>query len=284
MIINRSVVNPWEEISMSRYKLLRQQKIGLLVSFALLAAGFTGWLMPNTFLPDKVDVYILTEPELSLKDHYGNIVYTHIVWDYAPSKAYALIEGSDGKGEFWIRDTPFVTASLSYDNRNVNLEASTPIGYVSDPESRTNEITISHEYLDYKINLSKNGMTREIFRDAGDPPEDFTVNLRDLEAEKDLTPPYTLTCTGEVGYVLNTNIDKVQGKKNIVFWSLSVMENSTLAITRYADMPVESIHVTALWLKILQDIRLPTTLIGLISLAIIQVSKRHGKEQSLRPN
>jgi hypothetical protein len=139
---------------------------------------------------------------------------------------------------------------------------------------------MSYGSLYYKIDLSKNGMTREIFRNTGslqDLPEHFTVNLRDLEAEKDLTPPYTLTCTGEIGYVLNTNIDEVQGEKDSVFWSLSVMENSTLGITKYADVPMEKIHMTAQWLKMLQDIRLPTTLIGLISLAIIQVSKRHGK-------
>ena len=273
MIINRSVVNPWEEISMSRYKLLRQQKIGLLVSFALLAAGFTGWLMPNTFLPDKVDVYILTESEPSLRDHYGNNVHTHIVWGDSPSESYAMIEGSDAKGEFEIMGTPFVIASLSYDNRDVTLEASTHIEYDSDPESRRDEITMPYWYLVYRINLSKNGMTKEIFRNTGSL-EYFTVNLQDFEAEKDLAPPYTLTCTGEVGYVLNTNIDQVQGKKERIFWSLSVMENSTLAITNYADMPVESIYVTALWLKILQEIRLPTILIGLILVVIILIPKK----------
>jgi len=72
-----------------------------------------------------------------------------------------------------------------------------------------------------------------------------------------------------VRHRLESSIDEARGEYHLTFWSLGVAENSTLTVTRYADMPVEEMLVENLALKTLKGFWLPLTLMGLAALAVL---------------
>jgi len=145
------------------------------VSFAILATGLAGLLIPSTFMPAKVWVYILTGSELALEhcaEDGSHWVCTPLI---PPSTA--VIDGSDMRGSFEIEGTPMATASLNYPSRNTTIEGSAPIGLEVDPYWRGNDVEMAWGAIHFSVFLSKDGWKRELGVGGGPTQENFQANL-----------------------------------------------------------------------------------------------------------
>jgi len=236
----------------------------LIIGLLFLGIGVMGVVVPDSFYAPTVNCYITSG--VDLKVQYGGPesdmrVHTNI---HAPSHGsggdvFAMIHGQDYLKEIYIDAAPPVSVLLEYPDRNVTIQAKTYYGLTVDTDIQSPEVERVKDELTYRVFLVQNGSSRMIVDENSDGsvlPSRYSVNLLDFEAEHNITPPYTLNCSGWITYRHITDIDEYRSQTPEYterFWRLDVEENSTLRVTRYADVPVEQVQLMNPTVRSLKD-------------------------------
>jgi len=254
-------------------RLLREHPLGVLLTVLSLTAGLGGFLIPKTLSPARAEVWILTGSHLSLSSHIDGFEHrvsaTTITPPYKDEDVpFAVIYIWDEEGESEIEGVYVATTFVAYPSRNITVVGSAPIGLITNPEWRRDDVEMSRGAIHYRVYLGKDEWERAVGEGGGPTQEHFEVNLLSLEEAEGVSPPYNLTCRGVASHRLESSIDSLQREHMLTFWSLHVEEGSVM-VTRFADLPKEEIFVINPWLKILQGWRLPLTTIGIIAVALL---------------
>jgi hypothetical protein len=251
--------------------------IEALIGVFLIIIGVSGFLIPDDFLALTADAYINSGLDAEVEHITSDSdveVQTGLLMPETDDLVYATIHGNDDAGWIDLQDNPCASTTLVYSDRCINVTARAHLGIAIDTDVEAGYDQI-YEVLDYSIYLNKDDLTETIWTDAGEDeslPSKYTVNLLSLEEAYNLTPPYTLNCTGWLHYVFQTNIDQYSNTMNqpigdyLDFWTITVYENSTLRVTRYTELPLETVQVKNPNVTVLQKAVLPVLIFGVIIL------------------
>jgi hypothetical protein len=251
---------------------LHERPLELLVTALVLTAGLCGFIIPNTFLPGTVEVWILTGSDLSLSgyvDGFEHRVLTPIMTPDKEAEApIAVIYIWDEEGEREIEGVEVATALVSYPSHNITIIGDAHIGFDTLPHQRRHDVDMTWGELHYSVILSKDGLEREVGRGGGPPLEHFEVNLLSLEETEGVRPPFNLTCRGVVRHRLESSVISLRFVDRLTFWILHVEEESVM-VTSFADLPKKELLVINPWLKIMREWRLILLTIGFLAVVLL---------------
>ncbi|MCS7364574.1 MAG: hypothetical protein NDF54_03960 [archaeon GB-1867-035] len=248
----------------------------------LIFSGFLFYLIPPSFMPYIVKYSVQIGSELEVYSANFSLNF-----DDLPHFEGANLHGyiySPEKREIELYGDPTLIFPIQVVNRSeIEFHVHTPVLFFHDPYwINDDEVKVLDWSFVHKIYLVKDGLEREIavLADSGrDMDEDFDIiwiyiKLVDLEAEENVTPPYSLICRGDCEYWILTTVDKYYVKcDELLFWRLDV-NYSSITIKYYhfsVNYPVKNIAVRNVLVRnILRDrANLAMSLIG----ALILVGK-----------
>jgi len=258
--------------------LIREHPLGVVLTILTLAAGLGGFLIPDTFMPSRVGVWMLTGSDISIDYSVEGVPHQITTAIITPpyregGVPYAVVEILGGDTRIEDEGALVVTALTSLLDRNIIVVGDACLGYEADPEWSSTDVGMSRGELRFGVYLCKYGQEKLIGLGGGPPLEHFEVNLLSLEAAEGVEPPYNLTCRGLITHKLESGIDSIYGERRLTFWSIRV-EEEKLMVTRFADLPQEELLVVNPWLKTLQDSRLLLTMTGFVAMVFLYRAAR----------
>jgi len=240
----------------------------LIVSVFFVTIGVIGGIIPNSSFSKTYHLYIFTAPALEIR--YNETYKANTLLSEAENIVYALIEGCDFDGNILDKDTKLARAVLNYANHNVTVYTHGRFGLVVEPyHTPKPDVSLVKNVLSYSITLKQGENQEELFDSTGDLekfPEEYVINLLDLEKSMNLTPPYILQCDGWQKYRCASTIEETYDQWEGTFWSVEVYDNSSLAVSQYASVSSDLIREINPVASLAKSSWLAYILIGLIGL------------------
>ncbi len=250
-----------------------------ILSCLLIFGGLLFYLIPPSFMPYIVKYSVQIGSELEV---YGDDFELHCT--DLPSYESAYLHGfiySPEKKKIELYGNPTVNFSIQIFNRStVTVYSHTTVLFLHDPYwISDDEVKVLDWSFVHKIYLIKNGLKREIAeltnsgRDMDEDLDivDINIELADLEAKENVTPPYSLICRGNYEYWISTTVDNYHVKCNeLLFWRLDV-NYSSITIKYYhfsANYPVKNIAIRNVLVRsiVREHVNLAISIIGALIL------------------
>lgn len=246
----------------------------LVLGIVLCVTGISGWLVPDDIFPKTIDTFILIGPKLTLSNITGSqdkMIYTHILTPphNEDDSVFAMIEITNDE-DSEIVEAQSASALIHDISKNMVIESHAVSGYDTNPLENRRDVYMENELIRYRIFIDQHGSETVIWDVQGKSVidiEGFVSTLDDVEMQNELTPPYNLTCVSWIQYDIRSDVDEARNQYSATCWNLEVREDSSLVITKYADIPIHSMKIMNFWIKILKQANLLLLILGMALLA-----------------
>ena len=253
----------------------RERSLSLVLGIILCVTGISGWLVSDDMFPETIDVFILIGPKLTLSNitgPQGKMIRTHILTPPhdGGGSVFAMIEiTNDDDSE--IVEAESASATIHDVSKGIVMESHAVFGYVTNPLENRRDVHLGNEQIRFRILVGQHGSETVVWDVQGKSVKDvegFVSTLDDVEMQNELTPPYNLTCVSWIQYDIRSDVDEARNQHSATCWNLEVREDSSLVITKYADIPIHSMKIMNFWIKILKQANLLLLMLGMALLAL----------------
>ncbi len=224
--------------------------------YILILAGLILSVIPNSFLPYYVTAALIYDPELRIEGH------GFVLNGFLADKIF--IGGNIYGKQVEIREDELLNLTIPISSRDINVTCHLSVCEIVEPLQMRREVKVYDAELIYCALIlyeeSEGALTYKWSKNLHEIGSEVEINLKSLELELNVTPPYRLAGKVMYEYKIETELADIHarskefefGSRPITIWELKV-EGEKLTVNYFENYTQYEVPIVNPLLKALRD-------------------------------